>query len=347
MAATTTTTITELDLSACHPSSIVDKINAVPGLKTSAAFFTFLRANLVLPHSAMSSNVSTPYLEPQHSSSAAPLPASLSTSKSTSSSPPASQKSTDPPLLDDDIPPLSLEVLTTQPERVDALRLIADSIAQQRQLASFSLVFHPLLLSLLIASLACVYQYAWAARQDLGITLTLGSGTIMTYLLAIRYVVSPYISHAESLKYDFLTNPDTNEDDVVIATRWNRELIGATVLRLEPSSSSGSHPSSPSSKRQRSKAQNLKGGKGVIRAWTTKLRYRGRGVGGDMLGEAVRITKEKCGRDAQVGFAKEHANAQMVLPEFFNGVFRKGERRAALALEKVLSEVSSSGRGKR
>ncbi|KAM7201635.1 acetyltransferase [Rhypophila sp. PSN 637] len=342
-----TTTITELDLSACHPSSIVDKINAVPGLKTSAAFFTFLRANLVLPHSAMSSNVSTPYLEPQHSSSAAPLPASLSTSKSTSSSPPASQKSTNPP-LDDDIPPLSLEVLTTQPEKVDALRLIADSIAQQRQLASFSLVFHPLLLSLLIASLACVYQYAWAARQDLGITLTLGSGTIMTYLLAIRYVVSPYIAHAESLKYDFLTNPDTNEDDVVIATRWNKELIGATVLRLEPSSSSSHHhPSSPSPSKRRSKAQNLKGGKGVIRAWTTKLRYRGRGVGGDMLAEAVRITKEKCGRDGQVGFAKEHANAKMVLPEFFNGVFRKGERRAALALEKVLSEVSSSGRGKR
>jgi hypothetical protein len=27
--------ITELDLSACHPSTIVDRINAVPGLKTS------------------------------------------------------------------------------------------------------------------------------------------------------------------------------------------------------------------------------------------------------------------------------------------------------------------------
>lgn len=29
-------TISELDLSACHPSSIADKFNAVPGLKPSA-----------------------------------------------------------------------------------------------------------------------------------------------------------------------------------------------------------------------------------------------------------------------------------------------------------------------
>ena len=32
----TTTVVTELDLSnACHPNTIVDRINAVPGLKTS------------------------------------------------------------------------------------------------------------------------------------------------------------------------------------------------------------------------------------------------------------------------------------------------------------------------
>ncbi len=34
----------------------------------------------------------------------------------------------------------------------------------------------------------------------------------------------------------------------------------------------------------------------------------------------------------------EHANSVMVLPEMFNRPFRKGEMRAAKALEKVLSE---------
>lgn len=35
-----TSTITELDLSAaCHPNSIADRINAVPGLKTSTGEF--------------------------------------------------------------------------------------------------------------------------------------------------------------------------------------------------------------------------------------------------------------------------------------------------------------------
>lgn len=231
-----------------------------------------------------------------------------------------------------------------QPEKVDALRLIADSIAQQRQAASLSLVFHPLLLSILLAMLALVYQYAWVSRQptpDLGTTLTLASGTVMTYLLAIRYFVSPYITHAESLKYDFLVNPDTGEEDLVIGTKWDGKLIGATVLRLEPA------VSSPAGKKRSKSGPSLKGGKGVIRAWTTKLRYRGRGVGGDMLTEAVRITREKCGKDAEVGFAREHANSHMVLPEFFNGRFRKGERRAAMALEKVVAQTASTGRGKR
>ena len=64
-----------------------------------------------------------------------------------------------------------------------------------------------------------------------------------------------------------------------------------------------------------------------------------------MLAEAVRITREKCGKDAEVGFAREHANSGMVLWEFFNGVFRKGERRTARALERIAGEVV--GKGKR
>ncbi|KAK4121608.1 hypothetical protein N657DRAFT_111870 [Parathielavia appendiculata] len=327
--------ITVVNLSDVFNQTLVDKINAVPGLKTSTAFLTFLRANLVLQHSAMSSNVSTPMLGPQ---TLPPVP--------------SSPLATHPPqgvLDDDDIPPLSLEILTARADKAAALRLVADSIAQQRQQAAFHLVFHPLPLAALIAALAAIYRYTWAqnTRHDLGTALMLASSACMTYLLAIRYVTSGYLRAAEELSWGFITNPSNGEEDLVLGTRYGADIIGALVLRLEPSEdnlrpnsngSGGSNRSRKSHSRQNSLKGRKTGGTGVIRAWTTRLRYRGRGLGGDMLREAVRVTRERCGRDAEVGFAREHANSTMVLPEMFNRPFRKGEIRASRALEKVLAE---------
>lgn len=331
----------ELDLSAaCYPNSISGRLNdVVPVLKTSTAFFTFLRANLALQPSAMS-NVSTPLLEPvgvnqglTTQTSPSPLSKHVTHASEDSSSRPQANL--------DDIPPLSLDVLTTRNDKVEALKLVADSIAQQRQRASLGLVFHPLLLSGLVASLALTYQVAWARKpqpqRDLGVALALFSGVVMAYLLAIRYATTGYIQIAESLGWDWLVSPDTADEDVVIGTRFGSELIGALFLRLEPSSGH---------RGKRRGTQTMRGGKGVIRAWTTKLRYRGKGVGADMLQEAVRVTRERCGRDAEVGFAAEHANSQMVLPEMFNKPFRNGERKAAGALEKAVAEWEG-GRRKR
>ncbi|KUI54768.1 hypothetical protein VP1G_02171 [Cytospora mali] len=324
----------ELDLSsaACHPHSIADRINhVVPGLKTSTAFFTFLRANLALEPSAMSSNVSTPLLEPLGIAqglappSPHPLATHVTNANDTASLPPQSSL--------DDIPALSLDVLTTHNDRVDALNLVADSVAQQRQRASSGLIFHPLLFSGLIAVLAMTYQFTWVRKlqfeRDFGMALTLFSGIIMIYLLAIRYATAGYIQLAEDLKWDWLVSPDTGDEDILLGAKFGSEVIGALVLRLE---------TNPATARKKRGNHNFKGGKGVIRAWTTKLRYRGKGVGADLLHEAVRVTREKCGKDAGIGFAAEHANSKMLLPEMFNRTFRKGERRAALALEKVLGE---------
>jgi hypothetical protein len=303
-----------------------------------AAFFTFLRANLALQPSAMS-NVSTPLLEPVGvnqglTTQTSPSPLAKHVAHANEDSSPQPQTNLD------DIPPLSLDVLTTRNDKVEALKLVADSIAQQRQRASLGLVFHPLLVSGLVASLALTYQVAWAKKpqpqRDLGIALALFSGVVMAYLLAIRYFTSGYIQIAESMGWDWLVSPDTGDEDVVIGTRFGSELIGALFLRVEP----------PSSSHRGKRRGTLRGGKGVIRAWTTKLRYRGKGVGADMLQEAVRVTRERCGRDAEVGFAAEHANSQMVLPEMFNKPFRKGERKAAGALEKAVAELEG-GRRKR
>ncbi|OIW31981.1 hypothetical protein CONLIGDRAFT_652839 [Coniochaeta ligniaria NRRL 30616] len=341
-----TSTITELDLSTCHPNSLANRINAVPGLKSSTAFFTFLRANLVLPPSAMSSNVSTPYLEPtSHAALAPPSPSPLATHvlRATNSAPSSRASTTNNSNNDDaDIPPLSLDILTAKDDKISALKLVADSIAQQRQQASLNLVFHPLCLAILAALLAGAYQIAWVRRdRDLGTLLTLASGAVMSYLVAIRYAAGPYIQLAEQLQWSFLLSED-GEEDIVLGSKYGNEVIGTLVLRLEPS---GHHAGGGSGKKK-SRSAALKGGKGVIRAWTTRLRYRGKGLGGDLLREAVRITKERCGRDAEVGFAKEHANSHMVLPEMFNGPFRKTEMKAARALEAVLADWEG-GRRKR
>ncbi|KAK4130670.1 hypothetical protein BT67DRAFT_364926, partial [Trichocladium antarcticum] len=230
---------------------------------------------------------------------------------------------------DDTLPPLTVTTLTTRPDKAAALRLIADSIAQQRQQSAFAIATHPLPLALLLAALAAVYHFAWASQtpraRDAGTVMMLASGAITTYLLGIRLVTAGYLRAAEAVGWDFLRAPqrqeEEEEEDVVVGTRYGSDLIGALVLRLERPVLDGS--TEP---------------KGVIRAWTTKMRYRGKGIGGDMLREAVRVARERLGPDARVEFASDHANGVRVLPGIFEGPVRKSELRAARALERVPKE---------
>ena len=151
------------------------------------------------------------------------------------------------------------------------------------------------------------------------------------YLLSIRYIANGYLDLAQGLRRDWLEN-DFGQEDVIIGARRDGELVGAVVLRLELPSVMAS------TKKKHNRSASLRGGKGIIRAWTTGLKHRGHGIGRDLLFEAVRITKERCGKDAQVGFAKEHANSVMVLPDMFNGRFKRDELRAAKTLDAVISE---------
>lgn len=310
--------IRELDLRTCHPSTMADRVGAVPVLKTSAAFFTFLRANLVL-HSGMNSAANSPQLGPSvpFSSYVPPSPSPLAAHG---------------PFCgfddDDDIEPLSLEVLDKPQDKIEGLRLVADSIAQMRQRASLNLVFHPLCLAGLSTTLAAIYHLGGVSRLDPGLSMTISCGVIMSYLMGIRYLASGYISLAERLRWNWLRGDD-GEEDTLLAARINDDIVGTLVLRLEPNPTSG---------HRRRRSLSLRGGKGVIRAWTTNLHYRGKGVGKDLLHEAVRMTKERCGKDAEIGFAQEHANSAMLLPGIFNAPFRRDEVRATRALDGVLAD---------
>ncbi|KAI1273162.1 hypothetical protein F5Y07DRAFT_272365 [Xylaria sp. FL0933] len=329
--------VRELDLNAyCRHDTMIQRVSAVPGLKTSTAFFIFLRANLVASSSGLSSPIMEPITDPI-SSTASPSPLSS----------PLEAAELPTNAVPDDLPPLTTGVLEWQTQKEEAMRLIADSIAQQRQTSSSHLIFHPFLLPPLVAALAGAYRYAWVYRQDIGTSLLTICGVIMTYLLGIRYFTGGYIQAAEELRWSWLSptaspNAAPSEQDLILGVRFGDQLIGALVLRLEPSPSSAH--ASGSGSRRRSRTSLLRGGRGVIRAWTVKLKYRGQGVGRDLLHEAVRLTRERCGRDAEVGFAAEHANSKMILPEPFNAPFRRSERKAAKSLEKVLADWEGTRR---
>ena len=124
-------------------------------------------------------------------------------------------------------------------------------------------------------------------------------------------------------------------ENMVIVSKWGEEeIIGALVVRVS---------------RKEKKA--------VIRAWTVKLRYRGKGVGRGLLEECVRVAKEKGG--GRVEFEREHASepfpsscwvrgetyadqsltdSHKVLPDIFNKGFERREKRAKGVLVEVMKE---------
>lgn len=279
----------------------------------------------------MNSNTSTPLLDPSSSQTLPPLlPSSLATMTSTAG------EDTD---LDrnrlDEIPLLTTTILTNEADQIAALKLVADSIAQQRQLASRAVIFHPIIITAYVGLLAILSRFIYKSSADIGILLTTGAGVTMAALVAVRGITRAYITFAEELNWNWIKNEDA-EDDIIIGSRYGEDIIGAAILRLERNV----HGSG------KKKAKNSKtGGKGLVRAWTTKLRYRGTGVGTELLEQVVKVTRDKLGNSAEIGFAAEHANSRMVLPEFFNGGFRKKEVRAAKALDLVVD--SMDGRKKR
>jgi len=172
-------------------------------------------------------------------------------------------------------------------------------------------------------------------RSDLAILVTTGAGITMAALVAVRGVTRGYIDLAEKMNWSFAQNED-GEEDTIIGSKYGDNIIGAAILRLERNGNG------------KKKTKNGKtGGKGIVRAWTTKMRYRGTGIGTELLEEAVRITREKLGNSAEIGFAAEHAHSKAVLPETFNGGFRKRESKAARTLEAVVENADTGNRKKR
>lgn len=176
----------------------------------------------------------------------------------------------------DELPTLSTYTAETEDDRIEGLRLIADSVAQQRQVASKMLVFHPLNIAVYIAVLGIFYQYLWKTPDDMLVFLTTAGGITMAYLVAIRMATGGYLGLAERINWEWLG------DDRLVVVKWGEDIIGALVLGWADDE-------------VRKKNARRRRGKAVVRAWTVKLKYRGKGVGEGLLEEAVKVA-ERGGR---------------------------------------------------
>ena len=187
------------------------------------------------------------------------------------------------------LPQLRTYTAETEDDRIDGLHLIADSVAQQRQVASKMLIFHPFNVALYFLVIAVLAQYMWKTRSDLLLLGTTVGGVTMAALVLVRLAVGGYLSHAEDINMEWLG------DDRVLVVTWGEEIIGSLVL--------GWADNSEGAKKRGTRRRR---GKAVVRGWTVRLKYRGKGVGEGLLEEAVKVAGER-GADGII-FDRDHAS---------------------------------------
>jgi GNAT superfamily N-acetyltransferase len=184
-----------------------------------------------------------------------------------------------------ELPTLSLGPATTRAERTSALHLIASSIAQQRQTVNFRILTHPYFLApvVLLLSVVAKLNYRASVPGSLATVLILLAGVGIAVMSATQRYTSGYLDEAERIGCEdgltrYLEAPGT---DVVVA-KWGGKVIGAVVVRGED-----------------------------VWAWTVQLRYRGKGLGRDLLEKAVDRVRQRGGEEAvkRVKFAEDHASA--------------------------------------
>ncbi|KAK3202886.1 hypothetical protein GRF29_154g1101279 [Pseudopithomyces chartarum] len=314
-----------------HYAGTEKLIPTIPGFRTSAAFLTSLSANLRIdpdlpsplgtPINFRTSNAHHAYLPP-------PSPLSFSTisqSQYPIPSPDTAIMSTEPastPAAPDaptnGLPQLRTYTATSEDDRIDGLRLIADSVAQQRQIASKMLIFHPLHLAGFAVLVGILLQRFWKTTDDLYMLGPTIGGIIMATLVAVRWATGKYLTLAEDINWEWLG------DDRMIVVKWGEEVIGALVLGWADGEAA------------KKKQGRRKRGKAIVRAWTVRLKYRGKGVGEGLLEEAVKSAGER-GADG-ILFERDHANSKRILPGLYNSFMDQKEAKAEKALEKVADE---------
>jgi ribosomal protein S18 acetylase RimI-like enzyme len=184
-----------------------------------------------------------------------------------------------------DVPELNTYMTTNDDDKVAALKLVADSVAQMRNVANNSLIFHPLNLAILVAIISFVIRYMVGKRHQPFTVGTTCTGILMISLVTIRYITQDHLWAAEKINREWLANAD------VIVTKFGDEVIGTVMIDWVSGES-----------RQRRK----KAWRGEIVGWTVRLKYRRKGVGKALLEEAMKESRKKGAETIE--FADEHAS---------------------------------------
>ena len=185
-----------------------------------------------------------------------------------------------------DVPELKAKIAQEEEEQIAALKLVADSVAQQRQTANSALIYHPLNLAIVVAIISLVARNLYEWKGDPIITGSTCSGIIMMFLVGCRYLTQNYLIAAEDINWQWL-----GESAEIFITKFGDEIIGTVIVEWV------SEDSRPRRKRA---------WRGEIKGWAVRLRYRGKGVGSALLEEAVKEFRKK-GADT-IEFAEEHAS---------------------------------------
>lgn len=267
------------------------------------------------------------------------------------------EKATDP---FDGVPTLTTVQVTTDEERITALRLLADSVAQQRQIAQRAVLYHPFTLSAMVLTFGLVFQrYYRGAGSDWATIGTIFFGFLVAILASIRFFGHGYIEEAERVgtwKWLDLGRSDpenniTGESDDIFLVSFGEDPIGTLFLRgVRDSDSSLSAPSAAASastsstssstpKKRRAGVLSSKNEpvKGLIRGWTVRQRYRNKGVGTALLEDASNLCISRGWQGPE--FASDHANSARLLPKMFLGSFEKNEALARKSLDKVKTQI--------
>lgn len=243
----------------------------------------------------------------------------------------------------DGLPDLTTKPAVAEDDKVEALHLVADSVAQQRQLGSSAVLFHPLTVCVLVLFFGLAYQNLYkGSTSDWAIIGTTSAGILMAVLITIRWLTGGYIFEAERIgTWKWLNegrdDPESSivgSEDEILVTHYGEEMIGATILRgvRDPSSSNG-------------KARKNAPVTGIIRAWTVKRRYRRKGIGQSLLEEVVTLCQSKGWQGPE--FAPNHANSADILHPTFTGGFKKREKQAREMLKGIIEEQKSSASGRK
>lgn len=312
--------------------------------------------------------------------------------------------------------PEHTSIAHSRDDRIAALRLIADSVAQQRQPAARSILFHPLYWMPMIWLFFYIDLHLFAGPPDIARSVMVWLGCAMASLVLVKFLVRGYLEEAEKIGWNWLYGEDcadvidNNErrnkkgkngyqrglftprhwnrlrQDLVLISWFRGNIIGVVVLRVlrerarpeakkilpAPSQSSTENVNSDSSSKATTtgcdagdkslfeststsasttptqpstpphsptttptrKGKKRYRFKTFVRAWTVQHRYRGHGMGREILAYAVRVCHEN-GWD-EPSFAEDHANSLRVLPWIFNWGLEDNEEKARVCLAKEI-----------